>query len=182
MSMDKKDRKKLRNYWKPENVNVLFIGESPPDDENAYFYNHNYENKKGMPLFRRITDAFIDTKLDSKEEKLKILKKSGFWLVDFFQEPMKEQKEKPSWNQIEKYVKEFLSEVSEEVKPEYFVFLIPGFKKEKMLWKYILANLITEKLQNKMILHPKIIVIERWKELNKDSEELKPLRNLIRNE
>jgi len=73
----------LRKKYKPEEIRILFVGESPP--KGAFFY----DEAKGSNLGRATKEAFekaFQMGFESYQEFLEFFKSQGCYLVDLFQE------------------------------------------------------------------------------------------------
>jgi len=74
----------LRESYKPERVEVLLVGESPPGIEQGFFYCRN-----GSRLGCATREAFeeaLQIKFDGYEDFLKFFRSRGFYLEDLFHE------------------------------------------------------------------------------------------------
>ncbi|MEM5799315.1 MAG: hypothetical protein QXZ43_01455 [Candidatus Aenigmatarchaeota archaeon] len=102
-----KNYQKYASRFRPDNIKVLFIAESPPKSEN-YFY--CVRDKPG-PLFMYLMQVvFNKTWEELKKEKKKVLlekfKEKGYFLTDVFEHPIykknKKEKEKSRKNLIQR--------------------------------------------------------------------------------
>ncbi|MDA2922276.1 hypothetical protein MYX07_03340 [Patescibacteria group bacterium AH-259-L07] len=80
----KKDYLKYRNKYKPDEIRVIFVLESPPISGN-YFYNN--EGEIAEPLFKAMM-KLIDFVSEDKETGLQEFKKRGLFLVDAIYTPI----------------------------------------------------------------------------------------------
>jgi len=83
--------KQLREKFKPEKVDVLFIGESPPLPKGPlihYFYNDEEDSPRRF--YRKMAYA-LELK-EPKSEGLQEFKNKNMWLTDIFDEPLKKVK------------------------------------------------------------------------------------------
>ena len=155
--------KRLRGYWRPETVDTLFVGESPPKNRRSYFFNHNTGIGRG--LFSYITCA-LNIRETTKEERLWEFKRRNFWLIDVFQEPIKDIKEKD----IESHLAEFKGEL-EKAKPERIVVAIPK-RRLGSAWRHLVLMYL---LQVPNYKPSQLIVISKWTR-GEFNEKLKEFR------
>jgi hypothetical protein len=83
----------LRNSYRPDELEVLLVGESPPDSsggETRFFYSpvlSRYDN-----LYRGVTQALYEeepaVELHNKVATLKRLRSDGYWLIDATEAPI----------------------------------------------------------------------------------------------
>ena len=109
----KKDIEKVRNYFKPEKLRILFVGESPP--RINFFY-----QRKG-PLYKATKKAFFAV-FGTQEDFLKFFKDKGCWLEDL----LKERGEKVT-NSKSKEIEEGIERISKIIrdeKPETVIIVI----------------------------------------------------------
>jgi hypothetical protein len=91
--MDLLELERLRADYRPERVEVLLIGESPPDPgegELRFFY---APELRADNLYRGVVEAVYGLELDGvkatpKTEMLGRLRNDGFWLIDAVEEPI----------------------------------------------------------------------------------------------
>lgn len=158
--LTREDYRKLRNYWKPDVVRVLFVAEAPPKDGRSYFFNHN--TGIGQGLFSYITCG-LNIRGKDKEKRLCEFEKHGFWLIDVFQEPI----EKVEKKDIESHLTEFENEL-ERAAPGKIVVVIPRSRLREA-WR----DLVIKLLINDYGKH--LIEIAKWRrnEFNKKLEQLR---------
>lgn len=85
---------RLREFYRPSDIRVLFIGESPPEfdpyEEMRFFYSPNFTRHDN--LYRGIAQAVYGSEpeidLRDKPAVLKRLKRDGYWLIDAIEEPV----------------------------------------------------------------------------------------------
>ena len=82
-----------RNKYKPENVRVIFVLESPPKS-GKYFYNN--EGDVSEPLFKAMI-KLINFEPKDKESGLQEFKKHGLIIVDAVYSPINYPENKPKW-------------------------------------------------------------------------------------
>ena len=80
----------LRNRYKPDNLRVLLIGESPPDPGSAtprFFYSPHLLIDN---LYRGVAEAVygVNAVLNDKPQPLGRLRDDGFWLIDAIETPV----------------------------------------------------------------------------------------------
>jgi hypothetical protein len=82
----------LRKRYRPAQLKILLIGESPPDpngDEQRFFYSdilHRYDN-----LYRGVAAAVYGPHIVSQKDKSAVLTdlcQAGFWLIDAVEYPI----------------------------------------------------------------------------------------------
>jgi len=74
----------LRESYKPEKIEVLLVGESPPKNRRKFFY-----CRKGSQLgcaTKRAFEEALQIKFEGYEDFLKFFKSRGFYLEDLFHE------------------------------------------------------------------------------------------------
>jgi hypothetical protein len=127
--------KKMREAYKPERVDVLFIGESPPPSKPSgsppYFYNEK-EDQPGR-LYRRI--AYALELRESKPDGLKDFRWRNMWLTDVFDEPLREILPE----NLGKHLDRLFKEIDERKPPRKIVTLLPK-KRLNMVLKYFLEK------------------------------------------
>jgi hypothetical protein len=81
-----KDLERIRESFKPERINVLFVGESPP--RAGFFYDIGSE--KSLSHFtRQAFEEVYQVKYRNKQDFLQDFKDKGCYLVDLFTERSK---------------------------------------------------------------------------------------------
>jgi len=108
------EKLKKREEYKPEEIRILFVGESPP--KGAFFY----DEAKGSNLGRATKEAFekaFQMGFESYQEFLEFFKSQGCYLVDLFQErgkkimcATKEEKEEAE-EQLKKFIAKHRPEI-----------------------------------------------------------------------
>lgn len=79
----------LREQYRPETIEILLVGESPPDPgagDKRFFYAPTltrYDN-----LYRGVAGALYGPDIKNKPLVLKQLKQDGFWLIDALETPV----------------------------------------------------------------------------------------------
>ena len=111
--------KKMREEHRPQEIHVLFIGESPPKPKNSlipYFYNERENSSRR--LYGKIAYA-----LELREPKSKGLQdfaNKRMWLTDIFDEPLKKVKAE----NVEAHLDRLLREIKE-TNPSKIITLLP---------------------------------------------------------
>ncbi|HEX5273233.1 MAG TPA: hypothetical protein VFW33_22205 [Gemmataceae bacterium] len=84
---------RLREYYRPERVTVLFVAESPPeqkDDEVRFFYNP--EEERWDHLYRAVLKAVFPEEFEyrprEKEKWLREFQGHGYYLIDATDRPV----------------------------------------------------------------------------------------------
>lgn len=142
--------KRLRDYWKPETVDTLFVGESPPKDRRSYFFNP--DTRVGPGLFSFITRS-LDICERTKEGRLREFRRRGFWLIDVFQDPIGEIGE----GDIIRDLAKFKSELKK-AKPKRIIIVIPKGKL-KSAWKRLIIRYL---LRVPNYESSRVTVISKW--------------------
>lgn len=159
--LTRKGYRKLRNYWKPDSVEALFVAEAPPEDRRSYFFNH--KTGIGHGLFSYITCG-LNIRGKTKEKRLKEFEKENFWLIDVFQEPIEDVKKKD----VESHLAEFESEL-ERVKPKKTVIVIPK-RRLGSAWRYLVSMYLLQDYGKDQLIG---ISEWSWSEFNKKLKELR---------
>lgn len=113
------------NNWRPDNVKVLMVAESPPpkgEDETPYIYNPDSQEKGG--LWEELADVLLDKDDVEKEEFLKEFKKRGYFLIDIFATyEEKERFDQTEYSGKRRKILNRLLNWIKETNPENFVFI-----------------------------------------------------------
>jgi len=117
--------KKHRDRWKPDNVTILFIAESPPrprkNGERPYFYNEESQDDDG--LWNQFNMA-LDFTSNGKEEFLKEFQKRGYMFGDIFPTYWNfEEFQKKQYNANRKHIISHFTNMIIENQPEKIVFV-----------------------------------------------------------
>ena len=147
--LTREDYRKLRHYWKPDDVKVLFVAEAPPKDRKSYFFNH--ETGIGQGLFSYVTCG-LGIRGKDKEKRLCEFKKRGFWLIDVFQEPIEDIHKKD----VESHLTEFRNELKR-AGPGKIVIVIPKSRLKKAWRDLVIKHLLDDYGE-----HFELIKIPKW--------------------
>jgi hypothetical protein len=78
------DRESVRNSYRPTNIKVLFVGESPPANENAFFY---FGGRMAKHMERAFSTCW-KRQFASSADFLNFFKQQGCYLDDLSHEPV----------------------------------------------------------------------------------------------
>ncbi len=98
--------------WKPDEVKVLFLAESPPWNESLYFYSEKREGGLSRTLFR-----YLGIDGASKTEKLLEFKRRGLFLIDTLKCVFKKNVRKTIPDKLIRFSAQILENEIETLKP-----------------------------------------------------------------
>jgi len=99
----------LRESYKPERIEVLFVGESPPGNGQDFFYCRN-GSRLGYATMEAFEEA-LQTKFEGYEDFLRFFRSRGFYLEDLFHERSRKTYE-ASVDELRRVVRELADRIS----------------------------------------------------------------------
>lgn len=79
----------LRRHYRPETIEIVLVGESPPDPgsgDKRFFYSPTLSQHDN--LYRGVAGALYGEAIHNKLLVLEQLKQDGFWLIDAVETPV----------------------------------------------------------------------------------------------
>lgn len=139
---------RLRNEYRPKDVKICFIFESPPA-HGGYFYDPS--GRVTELLFRSLVKTLFNKNFNTKEEGLKYFQKEGFYLVNPIYTPVNKVSDKTADEMILENYDTFKKDLIREGLKE-----VPMIIVKSNVWKLLKDRLADDgfKILNKDVMIP----------------------------